>query len=192
MDTVTHGITGALVGKAFFADPAERGRPATVALTLGAVFPDSDVFFELFAPNELATLEWHRGVTHSFVALPAPPTLLRWSGLILTPGGVYHSYFGLNEARAPAFEFVASASPNRYLAIAERLPSVKTFRWFARFPVVRYRTEGVGSGQVHIIEYTDLRFTGGVLRRRRNPPAFTYRVLINAAGEVVSAGFVAS
>lgn len=190
MDTVTHGITGALVAKAFFA--ARHARPATVAVALGAVFPDSDVFFELFAPNELATLAWHRGVTHSFVALPAPPTLLHWSGLILTHGGVYHSYFGLNEARAPAFEFVASAPANPYIAIAERLLSVKTFRWFARFPVVRYRTEGAGAGQVHIIEYTDLRFTGGVLRRRRNPPAFTYRVLINAAGEVVSAGFVAS
>ena len=68
MDTITHGIAGALLGKAFYAD--KQGRVATFAATLGAVFPDSDAFFNLFDRNELATIELHRGVTHSFVCLP--------------------------------------------------------------------------------------------------------------------------
>ncbi|MBI4463040.1 MAG: metal-dependent hydrolase [Acidobacteria bacterium] len=391
MDTITHGITGALVGKAFLAE--RHGRPATVAVTLGAVFPDSDVFFELFAPNELATLEWHRGVTHSFVALPvfaallagltrrllrnkprprfltlwgfyalglavhilldlitsfgtiiwsplratraawdwtfiidfaftatvllpqvaawiyrerggaprrgvlvwlffsvfavgaasvvapvleiafptrvvllvssllagifllpavhgwglqhsraafcrigvgalagylalcgvnhhlavkrveayareqalmvknlgalpAPLSPFRWTGLILTRAGVYQSQFSLLDPSALAFAFFPSAEPNPYIELAENLPSVKTFRWFARFPVVRYRKRGHGAGTLHLVDYTDLRF-GGLIRRRGAqsnpgdaPPAFTFRVVINARGEEVSAGFL--
>ena len=31
MDTVTHGIAGALIGKAFFAEPGRTGRAARVA-----------------------------------------------------------------------------------------------------------------------------------------------------------------
>jgi membrane-bound metal-dependent hydrolase YbcI (DUF457 family) len=381
MDPVTHGLTGALVGKAFFSE--RYGRSATWAVTLGALFPDSDVVFELFAPNELATLEWHRGVTHSFVglpvfalllagltrhilrrspppflplwglyalglgvhilldlitsfgtmvwsplsmsrpawdwvfildltftgivllpqvaawiyatrtgavrrgllswvffsvfalalgrlvrplfgdrldvvltvsglvgailllpalrgwgfaqrraafcrigvaalagyfalcaighelawqrvntfavrenltvlhggALPAPPWLFHWSGLILTPDGVYQTEINLLEARAPQFAFFAHAAPNRYIEIAEGLPAVKTFRWFARFPLVRYRTYGDGAATLHFVEYADLRFSLRA-RRRRNPPAFAFRVVLTASGDVVTAGFL--
>lgn len=394
MDTITHGITGALVGKAFFAE--RYAKPAAVALTLGAVFPDGDVFFNLFARNEFATLEWHRGVTHSFIALPvfaavlagisrrwvrgeqapgflalwalyalglaihivldlitsfgtmiwsplnlsrpawdlifiidfafsgivllpqvvawiygepagAPrrgalawvffsvfaagagrlvalvlevpfPTLVvlvvsgligvifllpayptgtadsggwgfrqrraifcrvgvvlllgyfalcasshslavkrveafarqarlevrnlaalpaplspfRWSGLILTPAGVYQAQFSLLGGHGEEFEFVSSAPPNRYLEIAERLPSVKTFRWFARFPVVSYRSRQAGRAQLHIVEYTDLRFRTPRGGGRWRSTAFTFRVTLNAAGEVLSAAFLES
>lgn len=390
MDTITHGITGALVGKAFFAD--RYGRSATLAVTLGAVFPDSDVFFALFAPNELATVEWHRGVTHSFLALPAFAALLaamtrrlaarrargqapplsfltlwalyglglsihilldlitsfgtmiwsplastraawdlvfiidlfftasvllpqvaawiygerarawrrgalawtfftvvgaalaawagpifevpfpirvvlvasgllaaifllpaitawgfrqprwlfcrigvgllvgylalcttshalalrqvegfvrgrtnsgplevktlaalpaplspfRWSGFILTSGGVYQCHFSLLDTHGLAFAFFPTAAPNRYIQIAEALPAVKTYRWFARFPVVHYAAQPWGRGEQHVVEYTDLRFAGGWRRR----PAFTYRVVLSARGEVLRAGFL--
>ncbi len=40
MDPVTHGITGALLGKGFLAKRNER--VAVFAATLGAVFPDID------------------------------------------------------------------------------------------------------------------------------------------------------
>ena len=74
MDTITHGITGALVAKSFFSE--REGRMATVAITLGAIFPDSDTFANFFITNELARLQIHRGLTHSLVALPVFAMLL--------------------------------------------------------------------------------------------------------------------
>jgi membrane-bound metal-dependent hydrolase YbcI (DUF457 family) len=82
MDTVTHGIVGALIGKAFFAEdqgrraPSWRERPntparvAVISATLGAIFPDIDVFAGPIAHNSLAIIEWHRNITHSLIMLP--------------------------------------------------------------------------------------------------------------------------
>ena len=82
MDTITHGIIGALIGKAFFADnspavkswreaPKTAGRAAICASTLGAVFPDIDTLAGPIAHNSLAIMTWHRGITHSILLLPA-------------------------------------------------------------------------------------------------------------------------
>lgn len=76
MDPVTHGITGALLGKGYFSDRC--GRVATVAITLGAIFPDVDVFVEAASRDPLAIIKYHRGITHSFVALPFFAALLAW------------------------------------------------------------------------------------------------------------------
>ncbi len=96
MDPVTHGIAGALIGKAFFANdghaPALRerqtqprgtnfpsmARVAIFAATLGAVFPDVDVFVDSFSHDPLAIARYHRGFTHSFVGLPIFATVLAW------------------------------------------------------------------------------------------------------------------
>jgi len=92
MDTITHGIVGALAGKALFggldipagvADDARSralssstARVAIVACTLGAMFPDTDIFAGPFARNPLAIMEWHRNVTHSAIMLPLWALLL--------------------------------------------------------------------------------------------------------------------
>ncbi len=92
MDTITHGIVGALAGKALFAGRnvpagAERGvaalalssptaRAAIVACTLGSMFPDIDIFAGPLAHNPLAIMEWHRNITHSAVILPIWALLL--------------------------------------------------------------------------------------------------------------------
>lgn len=76
MDPVTHGITGALLGKGYFSD--RWGRVATVAVTLGAIFPDVDVFVEAASRDPLAIVKYHRSITHSFVALPFFAALLAW------------------------------------------------------------------------------------------------------------------
>lgn len=76
MDPVTHGITGALLGKGYFSDRC--GRVATVAVTLGALFPDVDVFVEAASRDPLAIVKYHRSITHSFVALPILAALLAW------------------------------------------------------------------------------------------------------------------
>ncbi|MBI4443622.1 MAG: metal-dependent hydrolase, partial [Acidobacteria bacterium] len=68
MDTITHGITGALVAKSFFSE--REGRIATAVITLGSIFPDSDTLANFFITNQLARLQIHRGLTHSLVALP--------------------------------------------------------------------------------------------------------------------------
>jgi membrane-bound metal-dependent hydrolase YbcI (DUF457 family) len=92
MDTITHGIVGALVGKALFAGrdvPAgaatsgvaralssPTARTAIVACTLGSMFPDIDIFAGPLARNPLAIMEWHRNITHSAVILPIWALLL--------------------------------------------------------------------------------------------------------------------
>ena len=90
MDTITHGIAGALIAKAAFRGedmlarpmPATRARVITWSLMLGAIFPDSDVFREFFSKNDLLILTWHRSFTHSLVCLPifaiALAALTRW------------------------------------------------------------------------------------------------------------------
>jgi inner membrane protein len=106
MDTITHGLAGALIAKAFFAESApatilpaglqhlgspeantcsaaeQAGRVAVWAATLGSVFPDADIVFELFDSKDLALIELHRGFTHSFLCLPFLATglaaLTRW------------------------------------------------------------------------------------------------------------------
>jgi len=76
MDTITHGIVGALIGKGFFSE--RNGRVATIAATVGAMFPDVDVVQEVFSSDPLAIVKYHRAITHSFVALPFFAALLAW------------------------------------------------------------------------------------------------------------------
>src|SRR5215831_13742794 len=97
MDTITHGIAGALIAKAMFRgedmfesratnqdaklEPgatfkSSRGRIVTWALMLGAIFPDSDVLRDLFSHDRLLVVTWHRSITHSLVMLPLWAMLL--------------------------------------------------------------------------------------------------------------------
>ncbi len=76
MDPITHGITGALLGKGFFSKRQER--VAIFSATLGAIFPDVDVFAEAFSQDPLAIVKYHRDITHSFVAMPVFAALLAW------------------------------------------------------------------------------------------------------------------
>ena len=63
MDPVTHGITGALLGKGYFSE--RYGRVAVFAATLGAVFPDVDVAADIVSRDPLAIVKYHRAITHS-------------------------------------------------------------------------------------------------------------------------------
>jgi membrane-bound metal-dependent hydrolase YbcI (DUF457 family) len=76
MDPITHGITGALLGKGFFSK--REARVGIFAATLGAVFPDVDVFIEAFSHDPLAIVKYHRGITHSFAGLPFFAAFLAW------------------------------------------------------------------------------------------------------------------
>src|SRR5271165_4520174 len=83
MDTITHGIAGALIGKAVFrgedmfaSGAMNRGRIITWSLMLGAIFPDSDTLRDIFSSNQLLMITWHRSLTHSLVLLPFWAALL--------------------------------------------------------------------------------------------------------------------
>jgi membrane-bound metal-dependent hydrolase YbcI (DUF457 family) len=99
MDTITHGIVGALAGKALFAGrdvpsglaksgdsqalSSPTARAAIFACTLGSMFPDIDIFAGPLARNPLAIMEWHRNVTHSAVLLPLWALLLTYVSIPL-------------------------------------------------------------------------------------------------------------
>ncbi len=83
MDTITHGIAGALIGKAVFEGdelfalrPMNARRVITWSVMLGAIFPDSDTLRDIFSHNELLMITWHRSITHSLVCLPIFALLL--------------------------------------------------------------------------------------------------------------------
>jgi membrane-bound metal-dependent hydrolase YbcI (DUF457 family) len=76
MDPVTHGITGALLGKAYF---SKREAPVAIfSATLGAVFSDIDVVADAISRDPLAIIKYHRGITHSFFGLPFFAVGLAW------------------------------------------------------------------------------------------------------------------
>ena len=129
-------------------------------------------------------------------ALPFPPSLWHWDGLVRTPRGVYEFRTDLSEqpaflAPGPAtsaedaieYNFYPDARGNRFIEQARQLAEVQRVLWFARFPVVRFRQEGTAS----VVEFSDLRFP----QVRRNRPApFTYRVTFDASGNVLSKGWL--
>jgi len=130
-------------------------------------------------------------------ALPLPPSLWHWDGLVLTPRGVYELRMNLGaegndvQAAGPgpdvqsslSYRFYPDAPPNPYIEAAKRLPEVQTVLWFARFPVTRFHKEG---GEA-VVEISDLRFPQ---MRPDRPASFTYRVRFAADGTVVSQGWI--
>src|SRR6266404_1579613 len=130
-------------------------------------------------------------------ALPFPPSLWHWDGLIRAPRGVYELRMDLSgdstgvqaAAAGPAagssisYRFYPDAAPNPYIEAARRLTEVQTVLWFARFPVTRFHKEGDDA----IVEISDLRFPQ---MRPDRPASFTYRVRFAPDGVVLSQGWV--
>jgi hypothetical protein len=129
-------------------------------------------------------------------ALPFPPSVWHWDGLILTPRGVYELRMDLGgesegsqaSTGSPAadslnYRFYPDAAPNPYIETAKRLPEVQTVLWFARFPVTRFHKDG----DVAVVEITDLRFPQ---MRPDRPASFTYRVRFASDQTVLSQGWV--
>jgi membrane-bound metal-dependent hydrolase YbcI (DUF457 family) len=121
----------------------------------------------------------------SLGALPLPPSLWHWDGLVNTSHGVYEVRLDLS-ARADLasieHRYYPDAIPNQYIDAAKRLPEVQTVLWFSRFPVTRFHKEG----NVAVVEFFDARFSS--LRRDR-PTSFVYRVRVDESGQVISKGW---
>jgi membrane-bound metal-dependent hydrolase YbcI (DUF457 family) len=120
--------------------------------------------------------------THSIGALPLPPMLLRWAGMIRTENGVHQAAFSLLDRVPPHFEFIADRATPESLETAKSLREVQTYLWFARFPVVETREE---AGQ-RVVVFTDRRF---VQRWASAPAPFEYWVVFDAQGQVVQQGW---
>src|SRR5437667_3570771 len=125
----------------------------------------------------------------SIGALPLPPSLWHWDGLVRSARGVYELRMDLagkpvNDGELLALEhhYYPDAPPNSYIEIATRLPEVQKVLWFSRFPVTRFHKEG----DVAVVEISDIRF---VQTRRDRPPSFTYRVRFGTDGSVLSQGW---
>jgi membrane-bound metal-dependent hydrolase YbcI (DUF457 family) len=132
----------------------------------------------------------------SLGALPNPPSLWQWDGLIRTPRGVYELRMDLTAKPAlseiapadpasavlPEYRFYPDALPNSYIEAARRLPEMQQVLWFSRFPVTRFRKEGSEA----IVEISDLRFAS---RRPGRVPGFTYRVRFSGDGSILSHGW---
>jgi membrane-bound metal-dependent hydrolase YbcI (DUF457 family) len=148
--------------------------------------------------NKFARLE--QLDVQSIGALPQPPSPWHWDGLVRTPRGVYETRIHFSgaadqvQAASPdpsgqtssipvEYRYYPDAPPNPSIDAAKRLPEVQTFLWFARFPVTRFHKEGSDA----VVEFLDLRFAQV---RRDRPAAFTYRVRFDAAGNVLSQGWV--
>src|SRR6266852_2102288 len=129
-------------------------------------------------------------------ALPFPPSLWNWDGLIRTPRGVYELRINLGggptSVQAASVEdeggatlnyrYYPDSPENSYIDAAKRLPEVQTVLWFARFPVTRFHTEGDAA----VVEISDLRFPQ---TRPDRPASFTYRVRFARDGSVLSQGW---
>ena len=133
----------------------------------------------------------------SMAALPFPPSLWRWDGLIRAPRGVYEvrvdlsdSLFSNTGAGADSSSnlvltrtYYLDAPTNSSIERARTLPEVQKYFSFARFPVTRFHKEGSEA----VVEFLDVRFPQ---IRRDRPPSFEYRVRFNASEEVLSQGWV--
>jgi membrane-bound metal-dependent hydrolase YbcI (DUF457 family) len=132
----------------------------------------------------------------SLGALPLPPSLWHWDGLIRVPHGVYELRMDLSEKSAPMdisardvhndppikYSFYPDAFPNSYIDAAGRLPEVQKVLWFSRFPVTRFHKEGTEA----VVEISDLRFPKV---RPDRASSFTYRVRMDGDGNVLSQGW---
>jgi len=126
----------------------------------------------------------------SIGALPLPPSLWHWDGLVRTERGVYELRMDLadktaNDGNLLSVEhhYFPDAPPNSYIEVARRLPEVQKVLWFSRFPVTRFHKEG----DVAVVEISDLRFPRA---RPGRPASFTYRVSFGAEGNVLSQGWI--
>jgi hypothetical protein len=133
----------------------------------------------------------------SIAALPFPPSLWHWDGLIRAPRGVYEVRMDLSESlfsnsstsgdpsssSAIVHTYYPEAPTNSLIEKARTLPEVQEFFWFARFPVTRFHKEGSEA----VVEFLDVRFPQ---IRRDRAPSFEYRVRLSADGEVLSQGWV--
>jgi membrane-bound metal-dependent hydrolase YbcI (DUF457 family) len=132
-------------------------------------------------------------------ALPLPPTLTHWAGVITTPEGVWRTTFHVPGNAVERTQLYASAESDPHVEVAKKLRDVQVYLWFARFPVWRVQQRGAKT----VVEISAVRFFredgpgipasagqpktfGGT---RTNSGGFTFQIVFDVAGNVISDGF---
>jgi membrane-bound metal-dependent hydrolase YbcI (DUF457 family) len=154
---------------------------AGLYVTIGYLFLCAVAHHAALQRVHLFAEENHIAVDH-LAAIPLPPSLLSWGGLIRSMDGVYQTHLDLRDPAPPSFRFIADSPPDPFLARALQLPEVQLYWDFARFPVIRSEME---DGH-HVVEFVEHRF---VNPRRNKPQPFTYRVVFDTAGNVIEEGW---
>jgi inner membrane protein len=117
-----------------------------------------------------------QGIVPSRVeVLPEPFNPFRWRGFVDDGESYWQGIVALERGHAGLVP-IPKGPQNGPVAQAAEVGAVKTFLWFARFPVVSLREEG----DRHIVEYQDLRFAHSF--RRGHP--FILRVVLSPSGSV--------
>ena len=162
------------------------------------------------AGNHLWSLSLAKGYAHEhklrtekIASLPQPLSPFHWANHIVTDKTIYLglvNLIGVRERATNSEGNLFSQLWSRYQPIqalsykpherfddspwvqrALNLDGVKTFLWFARFPVVEY--EAISNGR-HRVTFFDLRF--GAVKGRK---PFLYEVIFDSDGQILSQGF---
>lgn len=131
---------------------------------------------QAFARNQPLPVE-------SVAAIPMPPSPVAWNGLIRTPEGIYSGRISDDDPGPSRFVFLRDSPENYYIDDAFRLPAVRTYLGFSRFPVVRY----FRAGRNRFVDLYDLRFFSPRRSSSRRP--FTYRVVFGPDGKLIRQGW---
>ncbi len=140
-------------------------------------------YFTLLAVNHGVALQRVETAAHAqglsplkMAALPQPARPFEWLALVETPEVIGRGVVRPWSSGSLTFERIPRGERNGLVHEVERLPSVRTFLWFARFPVVTIRQE---NGR-QVVEYQDLRFSD----TPRGRSLFRLRVFVNRRGDV--------
>ncbi len=110
---------------------------AYIALTAAA-------HHKAFADTQQFAAAQHLQV-ESLAALPLPPTLTHWVGLVSTPEGVWRTTFHEPGGAVEGTQFYAGAQNSEFIEEARKLRDVQVYLWFARFPI--WRTGSAKTGK---------------------------------------------
>jgi membrane-bound metal-dependent hydrolase YbcI (DUF457 family) len=185
------GIISALLALLFFA-PARGGwgfRVTRAEWCLAGIVVTIAYLFACSIAHHAAMLRVRAFADENHIvvdrmgALPIPPSPLDWGDAIRSPDGLYTSQFDLRSPNSTGFRFTPDSPPDPYIARAFRLPNVRLYWQFARFPsIVSFAENGE-----HIVELGENRFSDG---RRRGPQPFTYQVAFDEGGHVIEEGWL--
>jgi membrane-bound metal-dependent hydrolase YbcI (DUF457 family) len=184
-------VASVLIAALFFI-PAISGRGANLrrstwaraGLTAGVLYLLACFVAHAAAMNRVKSYaEEQKLNVRSVAALPMAPSIWRWENLILTDNAVIQMYEDLSHAPTRDVDVFGDTAPEKYLEKVRDLPEAQTYLWFARFPKYSVKQSG---GETDL-DITDMRF----FSVRSGPsPGFTFRVVFDAAGNVVRQGML--
>lgn len=131
------------------------------------------VFYILFRFHSHFLADWynrqfiqaHNLVTTNYASLPTHRSPFHWNNIIETDEWIYKAGFNIFHQQNlddlykcwPKYSHCGTDEKSTWIQRALELPEVKTYLWFARFPVMRY--QGLVQ-DTHRVAFYDYRFDG--------------------------------